>query len=127
MFNWQTPPPPPAPDRRSALMHLLHVTDFVDASFFIPSRIIAGNGEIGCNFQGLQLRVKKRTLSDANPANVVYEVNLGALMPQNSKPLLAYVLHPSTDAEANRAAFRRCLEDLARWPAKELSEMEALA
>ena len=124
MFNWHTPPPP-ALDRRSALMYLWRATDYVDASFFIPSTVITCHGEIGWNFQGLQLRVKKRTRSDAKPANVVYEVNLGALMPQNSKHLLAYVLRPSTDPKANWAAFKRCLEDLATWPAKELSEMEA--
>nr|VWO97181.1 Uncharacterized protein [Ganoderma boninense] len=123
----QVPPPAPTIDRRSALLYLLREADAVDSSFFNTTTGTEGPPKVlPWTFHGLELTVKKRTLSQANsPSNITYDVNLGEFLQGSTKPLLAYVLRPKGDPEANRAAFKRCLEDLAVNKAALMSQQNA--
>ena len=123
----QVPPPAPTIDRRSALLYLLREADAVDSSFFNTTTGTEGPPKVlPWTFHGLKLTVKKRTLSQANsPSNITYDVNLGEFLQGSTKPLLAYVLRPKGDPEANRAAFKRCLEDLAVNKAALMSQQNA--
>ncbi len=114
-------PAPPLPTRYSALMYLAGRADFTASSFFTPNN---QQKDLVWNFEGLTLGVKKRTLSMADPANVTYEIYLGQLL-RRGAVLLACVLRPKEDVEANRAAFKRCLEELANKPAFEMSQHNA--
>ena len=123
----QVAPSTPTLDRRSALLYLLREADAVDSSFFNTTTGTEGRPKVlPWTFHGLELTVKKRTLSQANsPSNITYDVNLGELLQGSNKPLLAYVLRPKSDPEANRAAFKRCLEDLAVNKAALMSQQNA--
>ncbi|KAM5541270.1 hypothetical protein V8D89_005199 [Ganoderma adspersum] len=116
------PPPPPPPDRFTALLHLAGMVPYIQTSFFTASK--TRHPDLTVDFQGFPLIVKKRTLSLADPSNVAYEIRLGTLYPRGTA-LVATVLYPKADPEANRAAFKRCVEQLAWEPAREMSDMEA--
>ena len=108
-------------------MYLLSAADHLRRDFFKPSKEPEeGEQEFECQYAGFKLRVRKRTKSDAKPVNVVYEIHLGALLgSRNSKALLAYVLYPKDDTEANREAFKCCLRDLVTRPETFMSEIYA--
>ena len=117
----------PTPDRRSALRYLLTAANYMDINFFKPSRVVVeGEDHLSYNFFGNILEVRKRTVSDAEPANVAYEIRLGDLMPSTlSRPLLVYVMLPKADKVANRTAFKYCLDELSNNPSQYIAEKQA--
>lgn len=103
-------------------MYLAGTVPYVARSFFTASK--ERHPDLRLNFQGFPVVVRKRTVSVADPSNVTYEIRLGQLYPQYEY-ILATVLYPKDDPEANRAAFRRCVEQLAYENAREMSQHEA--
>ena len=70
----------------------------------------------------------KRTFSHAVPTNIVYEIHMPKdLLGQAAVKgyLIAYVLQPTANKEANRSAFKRCLQQLESEPARDMSQQKA--
>ncbi|KAM5541280.1 hypothetical protein V8D89_005209 [Ganoderma adspersum] len=111
------PPPPPPPDRSPALAYLWSAADYLDPAFYMraPANEPPEGRTANWSFQGLTLSITKKLFSQAKPTNITYYVSLGDLTP-GTKYLVAYVLNPRDDNlwQANRAAFKRCLEELYR-------------
>ncbi|PIL34803.1 hypothetical protein GSI_02590 [Ganoderma sinense ZZ0214-1] len=68
------------------------------------------------DFEGVTLEVTKRSYSQAEPAHISYQINLGPVLPEKDR-LIVYVKHPKDDdvvdgLVANCAAYKRCLDDL---------------
>ncbi|KAM5541278.1 hypothetical protein V8D89_005207 [Ganoderma adspersum] len=116
--------PPPPPDRRPALAHLYDAVDSADDDFYRPTtEPLEGRG-LSWMFQGMELSVRKMSFSQADPSNIKYYVKLGPLT-NDIKYLMVYVLYPSRNVQANRAAFKRCLAELYHNPELVSSEKRA--
>ena len=92
-----------------------------EISFFTAST--TRHPDLNLKFQAYPITVRKRTLSLADPSHVTYDIDLGDLYPAST--LKAAVMHPKGDPQANRAAFKRCVEELASEPELDMSEKDA--
>ncbi|KAM5541276.1 hypothetical protein V8D89_005205 [Ganoderma adspersum] len=122
MYRAPPRPPPTPPNRQSALRYMLGKADSLHGSFF---SIGHPADSVDWVFRGVRLSVVRRTYSEADPANILYEIHMPSALLGFNGFLYAYVMHPRRDTEANRDAFKRCLEEL--MSSRSLSSFEQTA
>lgn len=116
--------PAPPPDRRPALAYLYAAVDSADDNFYKPTAEPLEGRDLSWMFHNIELTVTKMSFSMADPSNIKYYVKLGPLT-ADVKYLMVYVVNPSNNVQANRAAFKRALVDLYHKPGLVLSEKRA--
>ena len=112
----------PLPSQYLPLLYLRDQADDISDDFFTID--YTNSQTLSWKYKGVKLSVHKRTYSEAEPKNITYEVFLGTFMPDGSEQFLVSVLEPKGPA-LNRAAYKRCLQELAEKESFEMSQKTA--